>query len=45
MRLKSLARWLLTATVVFQASATVGAGLNPPETFTAVRLPRAASGR
>ena len=39
-------RWLLAATVVFQVSATVGAGLNPTETFTAVRNPpRAASGR
>jgi hypothetical protein len=39
-------RWLVAATLVFQISATVGAGLNPPETFTAVRPAlRAASGR
>jgi hypothetical protein len=45
MRTKNAARWLLAATVVFQVSATVGARLSPPETFTAVRVPRAASGR
>ena len=45
MRASSWARWLLAAVVVFQASATVGAQLSPPETFTAVRLPRSASGR
>jgi hypothetical protein len=46
MRAKSWARWLLAATVVFQASATLSASLNPPETLTAVRLsPRASSGR
>ena len=46
MRAKSWARWLLAATVVFQTSATVGAKLNPPETFTAIPAPpRAASGR
>lgn len=39
-------RWLVAATVVFQVSATIGAGLNPTETFTAVpNPPRAASGR
>lgn len=46
MRTTSWARWLLAATVVFQASATVGAQLSPPETLTAVPLPpRAATGR
>lgn len=44
--MSSWARWLLAATVVFQASASVGARLSPPDTFTAVRLPpRSASGR
>lgn len=39
-------RWLVAATVVFQASATVGARVSPPETFTAVpNRPAAASGR
>ncbi len=39
-------RWLVAAALVFQMSATIGAGLSPPETFTAVRnAPRAPSGR
>jgi hypothetical protein len=39
-------RWLVAAALVFQLSATIGAGLNPTETFTAVRnAPKAASGR
>ncbi|MDQ3952294.1 MAG: hypothetical protein M3279_04925 [Actinomycetota bacterium] len=46
MRATRWARWLLAATVVFQASATIGAKLSPPETFTAIPAPpRAASGR
>lgn len=46
MKASGWARWLLAATVVFQASATIGARLSPPETFTAVPLPRrSASGR
>jgi hypothetical protein len=44
-RMLKAVRWLVAATVVFQASATVGAHLSPPETFRAVRTPRAASGR
>lgn len=46
MRGTSWARWLLAAVVVFQASATAGARLNPPETLTAIPLsPRSSSGR
>lgn len=42
----SWARWALAAVVVFQASATAGARLSPPETWTAIPLPpRSASGR
>lgn len=39
------AAWLVAAVVVFQASAGLGARLNPVETFTAVRPPAAATGR
>jgi hypothetical protein len=43
--MRAWARWLLAATLVFQASAALGAQLNPPETLTAVHVPRSASGR
>lgn len=39
------ARWLVAAMLVFQASAGLGARLNPVETFTAVHRPRASTGR
>ncbi|MDQ3915604.1 MAG: hypothetical protein M3323_09805 [Actinomycetota bacterium] len=44
-RLTKCARWLVAASLVFQVSATLGARLNPVETFTAVHRPRASTGR
>ncbi|MDQ4025589.1 MAG: hypothetical protein M3217_08900 [Actinomycetota bacterium] len=38
-------KWLVAASLVFQASATVGAHLHPVDTFTAVHRPAPPSGR
>ncbi|HEV2756053.1 MAG TPA: hypothetical protein VG318_09795 [Actinomycetota bacterium] len=44
-QLTACVRWLVAASLVFQVSATLGARLNPVETFTAVHRPRPPSGR
>ena len=44
-QLTACVKWLVAASLVFQASATLGARLNPVETFTAVHNPRVSSGR
>ncbi|MFN2589000.1 MAG: hypothetical protein ABR613_12905 [Actinomycetota bacterium] len=44
-RLTAGAQWLVAASLVFQLSASLGARLDPVETFTAVRRAHTASGR
>lgn len=44
-QLTACVKWLVAASLVFQASATFGARLNPVETFTAVQRPHLSSGR